>query len=482
MRPSQISGTEMTASAPKVSELPRVGDVVFFRSSVEIHHKTLHAFIEFGQRIHRVKNPDLIHAAILISPFELVDARMKEGVRASKVADQISQLSCGDYVVLRKERPLYGEAYNALARRIAEAAYYFYREAYDLHGLGRAFSDREVRVGSSICSVFVKKVLIRCGEIPAESCSEFADQVFPGELFDLLIKQGYREVPFIVPFETKFETQGLLETMEEDRTFLVKLTDLANSMVDGSKGAALFDELLDDAAVRYLVTVSGYSVLELLERQLERVCVSSMSLDRVVRPASNWRDQERHSKWIEGTLRSLERDAKRFYRLQKAIGSALELPGYLKKCEELERLKMPNGTMSDEKLDAVAGEWFSDGRHALIATVQLTGCSTIKEWYAASSRFLREMRVKQETLKKSWSAAKNTPPDFYSAAKIVVRQIQATIRLALDMLALIGTAQAQELCPKLIDAAHVGLAQARQRLAESGVPFDKMRDILRASL
>jgi hypothetical protein len=470
-------------SMPRLEHLPRAGDVVFFRESFEVPRKTLHAFISFGQRLHGVKNPDLVHAAILVSPFELADARMKEGVSASKVTNRISRLPATDYVVLRRSRPLFGEADRATQERLVQAAYYFYREAYDWHGLGRALSLRDVRVGSSICSVFVKKVLIRSGEVSAENWSEYPEHIFPGELFELLKHQGYQELPFITPFDSKFETPGLLATMDEGRNNFAQITDLANSMPDFSGGIRkLFEQMGDEgAALRYLSIISAFSVLDLLDRQLERIVNSSMPLEQIVRAESNWRDRERHNESVNRILRNLEEDSEDFYRLREAVSVALEPRGFRKRIQELDQLKERIESMSEEESAAFANELFSDGCHTIASTVQLTGCSSTKEWLIAASRFLRRARDTQKRLKETEAQTKVEAPDFYLQARMVTKQIQATFRFGLQMMVVPGREQAEAVCPRLIEDAQVGLENARKQFMDAGVPVDTMRELFRAA-
>jgi hypothetical protein len=312
----------------------------------------------------------------------MVDATRK-GVLSSYLVDQLANLAATDYVILRKPRPFLDSL--ELQGPLLDASYYFYMEHYDGRGLARAIRPTVVRVGASICSVFVKKVLIRSGEVPAEHWSRYSDHIFPGELFELLKEQGYEEARRIVVQEPGRKTPLHLPSMDESQKHSNDLTDLINSMPNYSgRLHELFDWMEDSAAIKYLLIVSGNSIFQMLEHALNGVVLASENLERAGEIEKNWRDQQRRKKSIDVSLDRLQREGEDYCRLNQAVSVALQSPGLLESFAKLNQLKGPD-QISSEDADELMRDAYSNACRALASIIQMTGCKSIEELRTASA-------------------------------------------------------------------------------------------------
>lgn len=161
---------------------PLPGDILFFESS-KIHGRA----IVHTQRKMGLENHRYMHAALVVDGDLVVESTTRYGVRKIPLSALEDPSEYFDATVLRK--PSHQSWSVDEAWDLADAAYYYFKEAYGWRGIVARQTEEE---GKSICSVFVKKAVRRAELVPATAFAKYPDQIFPAQLFSALIEVGYR--------------------------------------------------------------------------------------------------------------------------------------------------------------------------------------------------------------------------------------------------------------------------------------------------
>ncbi|QPF93755.1 hypothetical protein [Bradyrhizobium commune] len=224
--------------------IPLPGDVLFFESA-KIHGKA----IALEQRRLGLEHYKYIHAALVVEGDLVLESTTRQGVdkvRLSSLDDPSQYLNAA---VLRNATVSSLTPFEETGE-LAKAAYYFYKEAYDWPGIVDRDLDRD---GKSICSVFVKKALLRAEQVPTTAFAKYRTQIFPAELFGALLDAGYQILDQGYDRELMGRASFRLDDIESS-------LDIIDILEQSREHNRLFEEL-DKVSRR-----SRRSVDELLER------------------------------------------------------------------------------------------------------------------------------------------------------------------------------------------------------------------------
>jgi hypothetical protein len=277
--------------------IPRPGDVLFFKSS-RINSRA----IRRAQKRMRLEHYEYTHAALVIDGDLVLESTTKYGVRKIRLSALEDPTEYLNAIVLRKAPPeLSGEQVCGLVA----AAFYFYKETYDWRGIVKRDAYSE---GKSICSVFVKKSLLRSKQVPDAAFSDYREQIYPAELYSALIKAGYRkladgyDLDIWSPYFSRSERDvDIIDISEDGR---VQKNEIDN--VGGILRRTLYDlnaiidcelnkESMDLLKCIYVFEPVGCSFLDVIHNRFAEIAHHYAGLEhRMNDRANNWRDKSQY--------------------------------------------------------------------------------------------------------------------------------------------------------------------------------------------
>lgn len=449
-------------SAHMIPSLPQAGDVIFFRKSSQ--HKLRHGIITAGQRWSGVGAYEFIHAAIFISPFEIADATMV-GVKGNVARQQLIDLTANDYVVLRRDLS------PGTQELIRNTAFYFAEESYDFRGLLRILK-QQPDIGASICSVFVKKVLLELDVVPAESWASYSGQIYVGELYELLKANGFSEIYIEVPPEHWSIALTQFSILERGHNNAAVFTDFYIGLSDfGASYTKLFDTIGDDkAAIFDLIVTTDTHICQLLEHCANLAYQHAHHAIEARKKETNWRDRERKKKVLDRALKGFPEALGDFLRLLDAIDESL--PAW--PVEEIKALAQRTiKDASPEEIAQYQQRTFEVGGFQLMSLVQLTGCDSLDAWRRRSSGFLRIMRLRQRKIDDCCKSFNIECMDCYGLARNTIQFINSRIKASIRLLEpMAGKAQVDEQCRMLVQGARAAIVETRKTMTEDGTPSE----------
>jgi hypothetical protein len=274
---------------------PLPGDILFFESG-KAHAKA----IAGTQKRMGLKHYKFIHAALVVDGDMIVESTTLYGVRKVRLSE-LRKRGVDTYLgttVLRKPRTAPPRP-QGQATRLADAAYYYFKQSYGWRDLVARDLESDEK---SICSAFVKRVLLRMKAVPTETFDRYRKQIFPAELFEALTMAGYRELKYdqrtFKPLQLgSLDIFDIMETFREidDR---IEKTSLEIRRSGLSELLYLERKLCQESPNLWrVVSLSGkvdVTFLDFVHQVFFAVCSNWTSINhQITRGPVSWRDQSK---------------------------------------------------------------------------------------------------------------------------------------------------------------------------------------------
>jgi uncharacterized protein YycO len=278
--------------------IPLPGDVLFFEAGKK---ETIGKGISLTQMSKGLEYHKYVHAALVINSDLIVESDTDTGVRRVQLSSHQKRADYLKAIVLRKPSHSYVFDQEQLTS-IIQAAYYFYKEAYDWRGI---INRSRLLEGASICSVFVKKALLQSKQLDGEWFSSFPEQIYPAELYSALLKAGYcpldggydfneweaHNLQAVDIIEVLENARALNDSLDQLNTTLAKMNTSAQADLDRD----VFTESSELINIVFLTEGLSKSLLELLHENFEDLLQHHQTLEKMINgKPNNWRDRGRY--------------------------------------------------------------------------------------------------------------------------------------------------------------------------------------------
>jgi len=327
---------------------------------------------------------EYMHAALFVGGNLIMESTTRYGVR------KIHLFSCenpADYLnatVLRKPSSSLLIAEDEF-QDISKSAYYYYKEAYDWRALVQRNADAE---GKSICSVFVKKALLRSKQVQDAAFAGYNEQIYPAELYSALVAAGYillengYDLDSWTSFASTFDSD-VVDILEYGRLQGKQIEKLNATLYPFFQSVnTMLDEMVDVDSPDLFTCVSVFaatdrSVLQAIDDHFDNMAHYLDQLDRNVKGHPvNWRDR---SQYRDTGLLLLDLTTSHGRTTMKLVGALMSMVPSNSVKEQLSLLQNSMKGVNETNLEEATGNLFAVIARHIFEVFLVTRTSSLDE-------------------------------------------------------------------------------------------------------
>jgi hypothetical protein len=377
--------------------IPLPGDVLFFKSS-KIHGRA----IARAQKRLGFVHYEYMHVALCLGGDLIMESTTKYGVRKVRLSSYKNPADYLTATVLRRSSSSSLLVQGEL-QELSKSAYYYYKEAYDWRALVQRQAYAE---GKSICSVFVKKALLRSKQVQDAAFAGYGEQIYPAELYSALIAAGYRllEDGYNQDNWMSFASAGDVVDVFEYGRLRSKQIDKLNATLYPffQKMNTMLTETVDVDSPDLFTCVSVFaatdrSVLQAIDDHFNEALYYLDQLDRKVKGGPiNWRDR---SQYRDTLLLLLDTTTSHCRTTMKLVGALTRMVPSNSMKEQFSLLQNSMKGMNEQNLEEAAVNLFAVITRNIFEVFLVTRTSSLDDLDAA----IAASRVKLQAYQKAVS-------------------------------------------------------------------------------